>query len=123
MADLEIPYFALDQAQGSARFWAVESPQEKRRISRTLIEQLAGQQIRYFSLFGVARRYNRGVLEVALKAGDLIFHELEISHTILGYKDLDVRVSPTFNRIGLAHLLESIGEAVERIRASAKPNH
>ncbi|MDD5559219.1 hypothetical protein [Candidatus Methylomirabilis sp.] len=123
MADLEVPHFALDQAQGSARFWAVDSPQEKRRISRTLIEQLAGQQIRYFSLFGVARRYNRGVLEVALKASDLIFHELEISHTILGYKDLDVRVSPVFNRIGLAHLLESIGEAAERIRASAKPNH
>jgi hypothetical protein len=120
MTDLVVPRFAIDQAQGSARFWAVDSQQEKRKISRRLIERLAGQQIRYFSLFGVPRRYNRGVLEVALKAGDLSFHELEISHTILGYKDLDVRVSPTFNRIGLTHLLESISETIERIRASAE---
>ena len=123
MTDLVIPRFAIDQAQGSARFWAVDSPQEKRKISRTLIERLAGQQIRYFSLFGVPRRYNRGVLEVALKAGDLSFHELEISHTALGFKDLDVRVSPTFNKIGLTHLLESISETIERIRSSAEPNH
>jgi len=123
MVDLVVPRFALDQAQGSARFWAVDSPQEKRKISRTLIERLAGQQIRYFSLFGVPRRYNRGVLEVALKAGDLSFHELEISHTAIGFKDLDVRVSPTFNKIGLTHLLESISEAIERIRSSAETNH
>lgn len=122
MADLVVPRFAIDQAQGSARFWAVDAPEEKRKISRALIERLAGRQIRYFSLFGVARRYDRGMLEVALNAGDLIFHELEISHTILGYKDLDVRVSPTFNRIGLAHLLESISEAIERINALATPN-
>jgi hypothetical protein len=123
MADLRIPRLALDQARGNARFWAVDSPHEKRAISRTLIEQLAGQRIRYFSLFGADRRYDRGVLDVALQAGDLSFHELEISHTTLGFKDLDVRVSPTFNQIGLAHLLESISEAIERIRASAKPNH
>ena len=123
MADLRVPRFALDQAQGNARFWAVDSPQEGRKISRVLIEQLAGQRIRYFSLFGADRRYDRGVLEVALKAGDLSFHELAISHTTLGLKDLDVRVSPTFNKIGLAHLLESISEAIERIRASAKSNH
>lgn len=123
MADLVVPRFAIDQAQGSARFWAVDAPEEKRKISRALIERLAGRQIRYFSLFGVARRYDRGMLEVALNAGDLIFRELEISHTILGHKDLDVRVSPTFNRIGLAHLLESISEAIERINASATPNH
>lgn len=121
MADLRVPRFAFDQAQGHARFWAVGSPKEKRKISRTLIERLAGQRIRYFSLFGVARRYDRGVLEVALKVGDLSFHELEISHTILGLQDLDVRVSPAFNKIGLAHLLETISEAIERIRASAKP--
>lgn len=120
MATLMVPRFALDQAYGSARFWAADAPQEKRKISRALIEKLAGHQIRYFSLFGVARRYNRGVLETSLKAGDLSFHELEISHTILGYKDLDVRVSPTFNRIGLTHLLESLSEAIERIRASAE---
>lgn len=120
IAELRIPGLALDQAQGSARFWAVDSPQERRKISRKLIERLAGQQIHYFSLVDVPRRYDRGVLDVALKAGDLIFHELEISHTVLGYKDLDVRVSPTFNKIGLAHLLESISEALERIRRSGQ---
>lgn len=123
MAELVMPHFVLDQAHGYARFWAVDAPQEKRRISRRLIERLAGQQIRYFSLFGVARRYDRGVLEVALNAGDLIFHELEISHAILGYKDLDVRVSPSFNRIGLTHLLDTISETIKRIKASATPNH
>lgn len=123
MVELAIPRPAIDQAVGNARFWAIESSREKRKISRALIEKLAGQQIRYFNLFGVPRRYNHGVLEVALNTGDLVFHELEISHTILGYKDLDVRVSPTFNRIGLAHLLESLREAIERIRrVSGAPN-
>jgi hypothetical protein len=120
MVDLVVPRFALDQAYGGARFWAVDGPDEKRKISRKLIERLAGRQIRYFSLFGVARRYNHGVLEIALSTGDLIFRELEISHAILGYKDLDVRVSPTFNRIGLTHLLETISETIERIRVSAE---
>lgn len=123
MVELAIPRLAVDQAVGNARFWAIESSREKRKISRALIEKLAGQQIRYFNLFGVPRRYNRGVLEVALNAGDLVFHELEISHTVMGYKDLDVRVSPTFNKIGLTHLIETMREAIERIRTSAKPNH
>lgn len=118
MADLAIPRFDLNHAQGNARFWAVSSPKEGRKISRALIEQLAGQQIRYFSLFGLPRRYDRGVLDVALRGGDLIFHELEIAHATPWSKDLDVRVSPTFNKIGVAHLLESINEAIERIRAS-----
>lgn len=122
LLELRVPQFAVNQAQGGARFWAVGSPLETRKISRRLIERLAGRQIRYFSLFGVARRYDRGMLDVALKAGDLIFHELEISHTMLGFKDLDVRVSPTFNKIGLAHLLDTIGEAIKRIRASAESN-
>lgn len=120
--DLSIPGFALDQASGKARFWVIDSPREGRKISRALIERLAGQHIRYFSLFGLPRRYDRGVLDVTLKAGDLIFHELEISHTTLGSRDLDVRVSPTFNKIGLAHLLNSIGEAITRITASGTPN-
>ncbi|MBZ0169008.1 hypothetical protein MELA_00878 [Candidatus Methylomirabilis lanthanidiphila] len=122
IADLSIPRLALSQAEGKARFWVVDSPQEGRKISRALIERLAGQQIRYFSLFGVPRRYDRGVLDVALKAGDLSFHELEISHTTPWSKDLNVQVSPTFNKIGLAHLLESINEAIERIRAGAESN-
>lgn len=123
MADLRFPGFALGRAQGNARFWTVGSLQEGRKISRALIEQLAGQHIRYFSPFGVARRYDRGVLDVGLNAGDLIFHELEISHTALGWKDLDVRVSPTFNKIGLTHLMESIREAIDRMRASATSNN
>ncbi len=121
LADVFIPLFSLDKAQGKARFWAVESPQERKEISRALIEKLAGQRIRYFSLFGQDRRYDRGVLDVGLKQGDLIFHELDISHTTLGIKDLDIKVSPTFNKIGLAHLLETIREAIERIKAKAKP--
>ncbi|MBI2883046.1 MAG: hypothetical protein HYY11_03940 [Candidatus Methylomirabilis oxyfera] len=123
LLDLRVPQFAINRAHGNARYWAVGSLQEGRKISRALIEQLAGQQIRYFSPFGVARRYDRGVLDVALKDGDLIFHELEISHTTLGWRDLDVRVSPTFNKIGLTHLIESIREAIERIRSSATSNH
>ena len=121
LADLSIPSFAFDKAQGKARFWAVSSPQERREISRTLIEKLAGQRIRYFSLFGQDRRYDRGILDVGLKQGNLIFHELNISHTTLGIKDLDIKVSPTFNKIGLGHLLESVKTAIERVKAKAKP--
>jgi hypothetical protein len=122
LADLSISQFALDQAQGQARFWAVNSRQERNEISRTLIEKLAGQRIRYFNLFGQDRRYDRGVLHVVLRRGDLIFHELDISHRTLGIKDLDVKVAPNFNKIGLNHLLETIREATERIKAGAKPN-
>jgi hypothetical protein len=122
LADLSISHFSLDQAQGRARFWAVDSRQERNEISRILIEKLAGQRIRYFNLFGQDRRYDRGVLDVVLKRGDLIFHELDISHTTLGIKDLDIKVAPNFNKIGLAHLLESIREATERIKAGATPN-
>jgi hypothetical protein len=122
LAELFVPRFAFDQAEGKARFWAVDSRQERKEISRVLIEKLAGQRIRYFSLFGQDRRYDRGVLDVALKRGDLIFHELDISHTTLGIKDLDIKVSPTFNTIGMAHLLESIRKATERIKATAEPN-
>ncbi len=121
LASLSIPGFAVDGAQGGARFWAVNSPQERKEISRTLIEKLAGQRIRYFNLFGQDRRYDRGVLDVSLKRGDLVFHELDISHTTLGIKDLDIQVSPTFNKIGLTHLIDSIIEATERIKASGKP--
>ena len=122
LADLSISHFSLDQAQGRARFWAVDSRQERNEISRILIEKLAGQRIRYFNLFGQDRRYDRGVLHVILRRGDLIFHELDISHTTLGIKDLDIKVAPNFNKIGLAHLLESVREATERIKAGATPN-
>jgi len=122
LADLSISHFSLDQAQGRARFWAVDSRQERNEISRILIEKLAGQRIRYFNLFGQDRRYDRGVLDVVLKRGDLIFRELDISHSTLGIKDLDIKVAPNFNKIGLAHLLESVREATGRIAAGAKSN-
>jgi hypothetical protein len=122
LAVLSISHFSLDQAQGGARFWAVDSRQERNEISRVLIEKLAGQRIRYFNLFGQDRRYDRGVLDVVLKRGYLIFRELDISHTTLGIKDLDIKVAPNFNKIGLAHLLESVREATERIKAGAKSN-
>ncbi|MGH7411235.1 MAG: hypothetical protein ACREJ6_09315 [Candidatus Methylomirabilis sp.] len=121
LAHLSLPGPTLDKAQGGARFWAVNSPQERKEISRTLIEKLAGQRIRYFNPFGQDRRYDRGVLDVSLKRGDLVFHELDISHSTLGIKDLDIKVSPSFNKIGVAHLIESIIEAAERIKASGKP--
>lgn len=122
LAHLSIPDYTLDNALGGARFWAVNSPKERKEISRILIEKLAGQRIRYFSLFGQQdRRYDRGVLDVSLKRGDLVFHELDISHTTLGIKDLDIKVSPSFNKIGMAHLIESITVATERIKAKATP--
>jgi len=121
LAHLSIRDYTLDNSLGGARFWAVNSPQERKEISRELIEKLAGQRIRYFNLFGQDRRYDRGVLDVSFKRGDLSFHELDISHTTMGIKDLDIKIAPTFNKIGLIHLLESISEATERIKAGAKP--
>ncbi len=121
LAEFSSQQFALDGAQGRARFWAVRSRHERNEISRTLIEKLAGQHVKYFSLFGDDRRYDRGVLDVSLKKGDLVFHELDISHTTLGIKDLDVKVSPDFNRISAAHLLDTIIEATKRVQASGTP--
>jgi hypothetical protein len=121
LAEFSSQQFALDVAQGRARFWAVRSRKERNEISRTLIEKLAGRHIKYFSLFGDDRRYDRGVLDVSLKSGDLVFHELDISHSTLGVKDLDVKVSSDFNRINAAHLLDTIIEATKRVQASGTP--
>jgi len=112
---------AIERAEGRARVWSIPSRRERRVISRTLIEKLAGRQIRYFNLFGDDRRYDRGALDVSLRRGDLIFHELNISHATLGIKDLDVNVSPTFNTISATHLAGAIVEAIERITASRAP--
>jgi hypothetical protein len=112
---------SLETVEGGARFWAIRSREERREISRTLIEKLAGHRIQYFNPFGQDRRYDRGVLDVSLKRGDLVFNELDISHTILGFKDLDVSVSPVFNKIGLDHLIEAMGKAIERVKASGQP--
>ncbi|MBI5286075.1 MAG: hypothetical protein HY878_00600, partial [Deltaproteobacteria bacterium] len=101
--------------KGVADFSAKGSPQEPMRISNDFIQKLGGPQARAF-MWQPYRPYDKGVLRVFLQNGYAVFNTLEVSHTtFFGIKDLDIKVAPVHNKIGLDHLIWSIGEASERM--------
>ena len=118
LADVLIPLSHPAKARGRGRWWAVKSPEEERTISQEMIERLGGPPAQFFQILtGRNRAYDVGVLTAILDQGYLVFPELEISHRVLGIKDLEIRVVPPFNRIALDHLIDSILEAMERAGA------
>jgi hypothetical protein len=122
LVEMVVPLSDPAKARGRGRWWVVKSPQEERIISQEMIERLGGPPARFFQILtGRNRAYDVGVLAAVLDHGYLFFPELEISHRILGMKDLEIRVVPPFNRIALDHLLSSILEAMERARGSTMP--
>ena len=118
MLELSLPLFEPSQAKGRARFWAVKSKEEPRKISKALIERLGGQSGGFFNLLALRgdRSYNHGLLEVALEDRSLTFHRLEISNTILFIKDLDIKVVPPYNTIAIQDLFDTIQETWERVQ-------
>jgi len=64
------------------------------------------------------RSFSKGVMNLYLQNGFVIFKELEISNrNLLGMNDLSVKVAPFNNRIGIDHLMWTITEAAQRRRA------
>lgn len=91
-----------------------DSSKEPRRISNEFIQGLGGGKARAF-MWQPYRPYDKGEMRVFLRDGYAFFNTLEVSHTTLGIKDLDIKVAPVHNKIGLDHLIWSIGEATERM--------
>ncbi|MFN3476344.1 MAG: hypothetical protein ACK4Z6_02150, partial [Candidatus Methylomirabilales bacterium] len=118
MLELSIPLFKPSQAKGRARFWAVKSKEEPRKISKALIERLGGQSGGIFSFLTIRgdRRYDHGLFEVTLQDRSLTFHHLEISNTFLFFKDLDIKVVPPYNTIDIQDLFDTIRETWERVQ-------
>ncbi len=119
MIELSLPLAEPGEARGQARFWAVPSKTEPRKISRELITRLGGQYRGFLSFlwFRRDRPYDYGFLDVRLADQRLTFKRLELSHrNLLGKKDLEIKVVPPFNTIPLADLLETIQEVGERVQ-------
>ncbi|MBI3325270.1 MAG: hypothetical protein HYZ81_01005 [Nitrospinae bacterium] len=118
MLELSLPIFEPSQAIGRARFWAVKSEEEPRKVSKALIERLGGQSGGFSSLIALRgdRSYDHGLLEVTLKDRLLTFHNLEISNTVLFIKDLDIKVVPAYNTIPIQDLFDTIQETWKRVQ-------
>jgi len=119
MIELSLPLAEPEEAEGQARFWAVPSKTEPRKINRELITRLGGQYRGFLSFlwFRRDRPYDYGFLDVRLADRLLTFKRLELSHrNLLGKKDLEIKVVPPFNTIPLADLLETIREVGERVK-------
>jgi len=81
-------------------------------ISKEFLRKIGGSSLKGYLR---DRKFNKGILDLYLKDGDLIFKELKISNrNIFGITDLSVRVAPMSNRIALDDLLWTIVEAAER---------
>ena len=104
----------LKGLSGRAEFWSYGEGCEKTRISRQLLEKIAGRSM---PMLFRDRPYDRGVLTVLVNKGFMVFQELEISNkNLIGMTDLSVRVAPQNNRIAVDHLMSSLAAAAERAR-------
>jgi hypothetical protein len=99
---------------GKADFWTFSDRGETTRISREFLEKIGGPQVRAY--LG-ERRFNKGIMNIYIQNGFLIFRDLEISNrNILGITDLSVKVAPLNNRIAIDHLMWTITEAAQRAK-------
>jgi len=99
---------------GAAMFWAKDTPDEKRKISKEFLQKLVGKKLKQFMFIG-DRSFDTGELDVIFSGGDMVFDELVLSHkNFLGMQDLMVSVAPVSNKISIEHLLEVIRDVKER---------
>ncbi len=104
----------LAKITGKADFWTYGDREEKTRISREFLEKIGGPQVRAY--LG-ERRFDKGIMNIYIQNGFLLFRELEISNrNFLGMTDLSVKVAPLNNRIAIDHLMWTITEAAQRAK-------
>ena len=101
----------LNTIDGLFEFWSIKSKKESRRLGKAFLEKL-GARSRFF--VGSSRRYDRGEISGYIKEGVLTFSEFDISNTVLGYKNLSIKVDPRRNTISLAHMISAIREISKR---------
>ena len=99
---------------GKADFWSYSTKSEETKISREFLEKVGGTAVK--SYLG-DRKFDKGVMNMYIQDGFLIFRELEISNrNFLGVTDLSVKVAPFNNRIAIDHLMWTITEAAQRAK-------
>ncbi len=97
---------------GKADFWSYSTKDEMTMISKEFLRKVGGPAVRTY--LG-DRRFDKGIMDLYIRKGLLIFRDLEISHrNFLGIRDLSIKVAPFNNRIRIADLLWSITEAAQR---------
>lgn len=101
----------LSTLDGAFNFWAIKSTKEQRTIGRALLTQLG---VKEKFLLRSSRKYDKGQLYGYIRDGVITFKELQIVHSILGIKDLFIRVDPKRNSISVAHFLSVIRETAKR---------
>ncbi len=105
---------------GLFNFWTVGSKKEKRAVGRAFLERLGAKE-RF--LLGSSKNYDKGLLHGYINKGVITFNELEISNSILGFKDLNIKVHNKRNSISVAHLLSVIRETARRASAGSLDFH
>ncbi|MEW6054604.1 MAG: AsmA family protein [Nitrospirota bacterium] len=99
---------------GKADFWTYSTDDEKTKISREFLREVGGPSIKAY--LG-DRKFSKGIMNLYLQKGFVIFRELEISNrNFFGIQDLSVKVAPFNNRIAIDHLMWSITEAAQRAK-------
>jgi hypothetical protein len=105
----------LSRLIGKADLWTYSSGGEKTRISKEFLQKVGGTSLKTY--LG-DRSFNKGIMNLYLQNGFVIFRELEISNrNLLGINDLSVKVAPFNNRIGIDHLMWTITEAAQRAKS------
>ena len=101
---------------GKADFWTYSTDSENTKISKEFLEKIGGPAVK--SYLG-ERRFDKGIMNLYLQDGFLIFKDLEISNrNFLGITDLSVKVAPVNNRIAIDHLMWTIAEAAQRAKGN-----
>lgn len=114
IADIKSSGGGLAGLIGRADFWTYESEDEKTMISKEFLRNVGGPAVKTY--LG-DRRFDKGIMDLYIQKGFLIFKDLEISHrNFLGMRDLSIKVAPFNNRIRIGDLLWSITEAAQRAR-------
>ncbi len=91
--------------------WSVRSKDEERKIGKALLKQLGVRERIFLRSF---RKYDRGELYGYVREGKITFKRLDISHSILGIRDLSIKVDEKKNSISVPHFLSVIRETARR---------
>jgi hypothetical protein len=99
---------------GMLDFWTYGTKDEKTMISREFLKKVGGPSLKKY--LG-DRPFDKGLMDLYLRNGFVIFKNLEISHrNFFGMTDLSIKVAPYSNRIAIEHLMWSITEAAQRAK-------
>ncbi len=97
----------LNTMHGTFKAETIKTQKEPMRISQEFIQKLTGKKGRLY-FFQRYRPYNKGAIDAEIHRGIIIFKTLEISHKILGFRDLSISVSGLSNKISLKDFIWEI---------------